>query len=70
MNYYSDSIHNFIIADPNAVLGQIGSSDDHGNIKGKQISAWIDEIDILQQQLKDIKGRVIIEYSIRRLGKE
>lgn len=69
MNYYSETISKFVSSNADTVLGQIFKSDDHRNIDRNQRDAWLSEIEILQQELVSLEGRIIFEYSIPRLGK-
>lgn len=67
MNYF-DEIVNFIKEDPSAIFGKIVKHSTFADCV-KQKEAWINEIEILQEQLKDFKeGLIGFEYTIPRMG--
>lgn len=66
---YNKPIQVFIQSEPNAILGEI-SSNFHGTALTTTLDAWIGEISLMQDCLKEHKeGRIIFEYDIPRLGK-
>lgn len=67
---YNSSFIDFLSADSNEVLGVI-SSNTHGDINSQQRDAWIEEIKILKNVIKNLdkRGEIIFEYNIPRLSK-
>ncbi len=65
--YYSDSIANFLISDPDRLLGILERRNEF-SLELNQRDAWLEEIQILQSVLKPYQGGVYFEYSIPRLG--
>ncbi len=66
--YYSDSIANFLQADPHAVLGQLVSNSEFA-VENTQRDAWQLQIDVLKRLLCGRGGTIYLEYSIPRMGK-
>lgn len=65
---YYDEIINFVKEDPDAIFGKIGKRSNFSD-GVKQKDAWINEIEILQEQLKGLKkGYIGFEYTIPRMG--
>lgn len=68
---YHNDIAAFLSEDEDAVLGLLCDRY-HGNLVTDQINAWKNEIEVIQMALfsfRDIKGQVVFEYDIPRLGK-
>src|SRR5579885_3843891 len=65
--YYSDSIANFLISDPDRLLGILERRNEF-SLELNQRDAWLEEIQILQSVLKPYQGGVYFENSIPRLG--
>ncbi|MBP7213200.1 MAG: DUF2075 domain-containing protein [Anaerolineaceae bacterium] len=69
-SFYSASIIDFGLQSNNEILGIIHSNSSSNEVTIQQSSAWEQEIDILKNQLQDIKeGKIIFEYTIPRMGK-
>lgn len=66
--YYSDSIPNFLSADPNAVMGQLVSNSEFA-VEQTQCDAWLHQIEVLKSLLQGRGGTIYLEYSIPRMGK-
>jgi len=66
--YYSDTITNFLKANPNEILGELAKSSEFA-LEQTQRNAWLEEIRILQNILPSHKGSIYFEYSIPRMGK-
>ena len=68
-SYYSDNIKNFLRASKNEILANLTKQHTF-SLEEQQRNAWIQEIDILKEQLNNTKsGRIFFEYSIPRMGK-
>ena len=65
--YFSDTIVNFLAADPDAILGRLSAA--QGDVDAQQSNAWNEEIRILKSSLLGISGQVYVEFSIPRMGK-
>lgn len=69
-SFYSASIIDFSLQSKNEILGIIHSNSSSNEVTIQQSSAWEQEIDILKNQLQDVKeGKIIFEYTIPRMGK-
>ncbi|MCW5956449.1 MAG: DUF2075 domain-containing protein [Pyrinomonadaceae bacterium] len=66
--YYSQSIENFLIADVNAVIGELALNNEF-TLELGQKEAWQTQISFLKESLKDRTGFIYLEYSIPRMGK-
>ena len=66
--YYSDSIQNFLKAEPDDILGKLTRNSDF-DLAQSQRDAWLQEIAILQDTLATRNGTIYFEYSIPRMGK-
>lgn len=68
--YYSAAIADFLRQSRHEILGVIAANDASAETTLQQNDAWLREIDILKDQLKELdEGRVIFEYTIPRKGK-
>jgi len=68
-SYYADNIENFLRASKNEILANLTKQHTF-SLEEQQRNAWIQEIDILKEQLNNTKsGRIFFEYSIPRMGK-
>lgn len=68
-SYYSDNIENFLRASNDEILANLTKQHTF-SLEEQQRNAWIQEIDILKEQLNNTKsGRIFFEYSIPRMGK-
>ncbi len=65
---YSDSIQNFLNADPLTILGQLTQQNDF-ELLPTQKYAWIEQIKILKKELSGLNGWVFFEFAIPRMGK-
>lgn len=67
--FYSASISDFILESTNSILAKIVRNNPY-DLNDLQRDSWIREIEILKKSLCGIDiGRVILEYSIPRMGK-
>lgn len=66
--YYSNSIANFLEAEPNEILGELTRNSDF-DVGQDQRNSWIEEITILKNTLSHYVGSIYFEYSIPRMGK-
>lgn len=66
-SYYSDNIATFLEKNPETISGILANST-YG-VTAEQISAWREEIEILQNSLRGLEGAIFFEYSIPRMGK-
>ena len=67
---YNNDIINFLNESDDSILGII-SKNYHGSVQTTQIDAWVEEIKIIKNILQslNVKGQIIFEYDIPRLGK-
>ncbi|EMS34334.1 hypothetical protein C943_03553 [Mariniradius saccharolyticus AK6] len=68
-SYYSNSFSGFLDDDVNRILGLLMR---HHNfaVENQQRNAWIRQIEILKNQLKNLEnGQIYFEFSIPRMGK-
>lgn len=67
--YYSAPVREFLSQDKDAVLGVIARQSEF-DIARTQRGAWIEQIDILKRELRDMPdGWLAFEFSIPRMGK-
>lgn len=66
--YYKDSISNFLNTSSNEILGELSRNNDF-TLEQTQRDAWLEEIVILQNVLRNFDGSIYFEYSIPRMGK-
>ncbi len=67
-SWYSASIADFLVASPEAVLGQLAANSDFA-VNPSQRDAWLAEIEIFRSQLKAIEGYLFLEFNIPRMGR-
>lgn len=65
--YYSSDIAAFLVADPAAVLGQLVQASQFV-VEFEQRDAWVEQIVILRDSLKDIDGTLFLEFKVPRIG--
>ena len=66
--YYSETIAKFAAADPFTIQGHL-STNSEGPVEQDQIDAWDSQINLLQQILHGLKGKVYFEFSVPRMGR-
>ena len=66
--YYSDSIEDFLIADENAIVGQLVLNNEFPT-EPTQRDAWQFQIHFLKDSLRERKGHIYFEYAIPRMGR-
>ena len=67
--YYSATIEEFLRQEPQTILGHLAEHHAH-DLDGMQRNAWLGQIKILQDQLKNQTGGwIAFEFSIPRMGK-
>jgi len=66
--YYSNSIHNFITSSADQILATLVKNNEFP-LEQSQKDAWVEEIKILKNSLKNKTGKIYFEYSIPRMGK-
>jgi len=66
--YYSDSISNFLQSSTEVILGTLARNNDFALIQ-TQRGAWVTQIEILHEVLKQYEGSIYFEYSIPRMGR-
>lgn len=64
--YYAASVSDFIVADPDAVLGALTRR--AGDVEDAQKRAWLGEVDILKVALAGIDGWLFLEFDVPRIG--
>lgn len=68
-SYYSSSIRVFLDKPADSILGNLIKNNQF-NLEEQQRNAWISEITILKNSLKNLtSGNVLFEYSIPRMGR-
>jgi len=67
--YYKNNISNFLIEDSNSILGQLSLNHSNRTLEDLQKNAWVSQIEILKNQLKNIDGHIYFEFAIPRMGK-
>jgi hypothetical protein len=67
--YYKNSISDFLNEDDNLILGQLSLNHSNRSLEDLQKNAWVSQIKILKDQLKDIDGHIYFEFAIPRMGK-
>jgi hypothetical protein len=67
-SFYSDTITNFFGSSTDEILGSIATKNDF-SLELTQKDAWLKEIIILKEVLKNYEGRIFFEYSIPRMGR-
>ncbi|MBS3100676.1 DUF2075 domain-containing protein [Candidatus Woesearchaeota archaeon] len=68
-SYYSKSLNQFLVDESGNILGELAKNHEF-NLEEQQKNAWIRQIDILKEQLKELNsGHIIFEYSIPRMGR-
>ena len=66
--WYGASIADFLVTDPQNVLGQLAFNCDFALIP-TQRDAWLAQIEFLRSQLKDLSGSILFEFNIPRMGR-
>lgn len=66
-SFYSNSISKFLIETENEILGKI-SIENPFPLEQTQRDAWLQEVRILKEVLKNFSGAIYLEYSIPRMG--
>jgi hypothetical protein len=66
--WYEASIGDFCIATEESILGTLAKNSDFA-IETTQRDAWATEIKLLKNSLENINGRILLEFSIPRMGK-
>ena len=67
-SYYSNSITNFLQSTTEQILGALAQNNEF-SLEITQKEAWVQEINILKEVLKNYQGNIFFEYSIPRMGK-
>jgi len=67
--YYKNSIINFIEEGKNSILGQLSLNHTNRSLEDLQKNAWVEQIEILKDQLHGISGHIYFEFAIPRMGK-
>ncbi len=68
-SYYSKSINQFLLDDSRNILGELTKHHEF-SLEEQQKNAWVEQIEILKEQLIEYKsGHIIFEYSIPRMGR-
>src|SRR5579875_218169 len=68
-SYYSKNLRQFLDDDNNNILGDLAKHHQF-NLEEQQKNAWISEIEILKNQLRNFDtGHILFEYTIPRMGR-
>jgi len=65
--YYSADVPEFVVASHSEVLGALASGNQFA-LELEQRDAWETQIDILQNALQGISGRIYLEFGVPRIG--
>jgi len=66
--YYASTIPDFLQEDETSILGKLAAANEFALLK-TQRDAWVQQISILKENLKELKGHVCLEYTIPRMGR-
>lgn len=66
--YYESTIGEFLLASTEWVLGVLFAADTFGQLESQQTLAWLEEIRILGETLRQIDGTLYLEFEVPRLG--
>lgn len=66
--FYQNSITDFLSQSEEAILGELAKNN-HYELTNEQRNAWLEEINLLQDNLKGLFGIICLEYTIPRMGK-
>ena len=66
--YYSSSINEFCKQDPEQILGQMAKEHPF-DLTAFQRDAWVEQIQLLRNVLRNYNGKLYFEYSIPRMGR-
>lgn len=66
--WYAATIRDFLTEGSDSIIGKLAGHAGDGHFSTQQ-SAWRSQIDILQQQLKDLDGWLFFEFNIPRMGR-
>ena len=67
--YFMDSIDNFLLYTPETILGELTKNCEELHIEDQLRNSWLDEIHLLKKWLINVKGGILLEYKIPRMGK-
>lgn len=67
--YYKNSISEFISEDNTSILGKLSLNHSNRQLEDLQKNAWVEQIEILKDQLSGLEGRIYFEFAIPRMGK-
>ena len=67
--YFVDTIDNFLEYTQETILGELTKNCEELNLEDQQRNAWLDEIFFLKKWLKNVRGGILLEYKIPRMGK-
>ena len=67
--YYSENIQDYLLESESSILGKLSINHSNSALEELQKNAWIKQIQILKDQLKNVRGRIYFEFSIPRMGK-
>lgn len=68
-SYYSNSIDLFLKDKETNILGQLSLNHSNRTLEDLQKNAWLEQIKILKNELKGLRGQVYFEFAIPRMGK-
>jgi hypothetical protein len=66
--YYSASVADFLLASPREILGTLLANSGGTATEHTQRDAWLEQVRILKDVLRNHEGRIYFEYSIPRMG--
>lgn len=66
--WYTASLDEFFSSEPSAIVGRLSSNPEF-DLLGTQREAWTGQIRILREALDGVRGTVLFEYSIPRMGR-
>jgi hypothetical protein len=66
--WYSDTIAQFLESTPNAIVGRLTTNCGFALLP-TQLDAWLAQVHFLQQSLHGLKGSLLMEFAIPRIGR-
>ena len=67
-SYYSARLDGFLAEDSDSIMGKISRANPFP-LEDRQRDAWTAEIGVMKRELRGLDGRILLEYTIPRMGK-
>lgn len=65
--HYAAPVAEFVDADGDAIVGRLAAAS-QGSVEGTQITAWLLQVQVLQEALRGTDGFIALEFEVPRLG--